>query len=123
MGRYITGSFEYKFWFGSQPSDDILEFAKQDESIHCRIDFEDLKEIKTKVIKFKADFKEQFGIEYKDFMKKINKKGYLSSSDDAETNTTTWEEMSRCASRIQLGLKCIKELNEQKDTLYLEAEC
>jgi len=125
MGRYISGDFDFKFWFACQPSSDILEFGSQrDDNIHAVIYFDELENIKTKVADYKLKFKKKyFEFSYEEFMKKMETKGYLSASDDKETNTKVWADMSREASRISLGDTIIKELELKQDDLYVEAEC
>ena len=122
MGRFLGGDLDYKFWFGVQPSDDILLYGYQDERISGYVNFEDLDKIIEQVKGYKEEFKEKFGITYDEFMKKIKDKGYLSSSSDEETNTEKWKEMSSLASRIDLGDKIIKYLNDTKEDMYFDAE-
>ena len=125
MGRYIYGSegFEYKFWFACQPSDDILEFGHERQNLFVTVYYEELKEIRKKVMKLKEEFKDKYSTSYKQLRQKIKDKGYLGSSDDPETETQLWKDMTRDASKICLGLKIIKTLKETKDDLELEAEC
>lgn len=125
MGRYVSGDFEYKFWFACQPSSDILEYGEEEERSSMKniyIKIENLKIIKAKVNNYKKEFKEKFKMTYKKFMTKMEKKGYLSASDDKETNTEMWGDMSREASRIHLGETIIENLIKQKSSLCVEAE-
>jgi len=124
MGRYYTGDIEGKFWFGSQPSSDILEYGQDDSDsrIQATIYYEELDEIKEKVAKFKAEFEKKFKMTYKKFMALIKKQGYLTSSNDKTTQTIKWGKMCREASRIELGDKVIKGLKDKKDDLFVEAE-
>jgi len=125
IGRYFTGDIEGKFWFASQPSSDMLEYGhdRSDGHIQAVIYHEELKEIKDKVATFKAEFKKNFKMTYKKFMSKMNKKGYMTDSNDKETKTKKWGEMCREASRIELGDKVITALIDKKDDLYVECEC
>ena len=122
MGRYLGGDLDYKFWFGVQPSDDILLYGHQEERINGYVNYEDLDKIIEQVKGYKDEFKEKFGITYDEFMKKIKDKGYLSSSSDEETNADKWGEMSSLASRIDLGDKVIKYLNDTKEDMYFDTE-
>jgi hypothetical protein len=125
MGRYVSGDFEYKFWFACQPSSDILEYGEEEERSSMKniyIKKENLKTIKAKVNNYKKEFKNKFKTTYKAFMNKMEKKGYLSASDDEETQTEKWGLMSREASRINLGEVIISNLIKQKSSLCVEAE-
>jgi hypothetical protein len=124
VGRYITGDLEHKFWFGVQDTDDIFNYGSEETGIiRVVVFFDDLNKIENKVARFKQEFKRDFIISFDEFMDKIEKKGYLTSSADEETNTEEWNKMSVLASRIELGVKIIKELNKKQDNLYLECEC
>jgi hypothetical protein len=59
MGRYVSGDFEYKFWFACQPSSDILEYGEEEERSSMKniyIKIENLKIIKAKVNNYKKEF-------------------------------------------------------------------
>ena len=124
MGRYITGDLDFKFWFGIQATEDILEYGVEEELdyIPVVVEFSKLKEIKEKVKRFKKEFRESFKMSYKMFRKKLDKKGCLESSDDKETHTKKWRKMLEKASKISLGEKVLKALKEKGDDLYLQAE-
>ena len=125
MGRYINGDLDYKFWFATQPSSDILEWGEEynnPDITPVRIKFDDLKELEENLDKIKANFKKSFKITYEKFMSIIDKQGYVMSSSDKETNTKLWDNKCREASRIDLGIKVIKALKEKQDDLFLEAE-
>lgn len=114
---------DYKFWFAVQDTVDLLEYGEEeDEMLHATIPFENLQEIKDKVKRLKKDFEVEFEISYKEFMDKIEKKGYTGSSDDPETNTDKWNDMCKSASLINLGVEVIKSLKDKGEDLYVEAE-
>ena len=114
MGRYITGDFEYKFWFAVQPTSDILAYGyERQDVILANILYSDLNKIKEKVEGYKKDFKRRFKTDYKTFMKKVEK-SYQPSKQ---------KERLRLASLIDLGERVIKELKSKKDDLYVEGEC
>jgi len=126
MGRvytFDTGETG-KFWFGSQPTSDLLEFGNDESESRVRVCvyFEELKEHKKKVENLKKKFQERFNISYKVFMKVMNKKGYMSSSSDKQTQTKKWSKMCREASLIELGDKIVKALKNKQDDLYIEGE-
>ena len=125
MGRWARGNnFEYKFWFACQDTADILTFGEEvTDVLNVNICYDDLAKIEEKVKILKEEFKALFGLEYAEFMDKIEKKGYLSSSNDEETQTDSWNGMSKKASKINLGEEVIKALKENRDDLYLECEC
>lgn len=125
MGRYLTidGESDYKFWFASQPTSDILDFGYENPNIHGIIPHDSLEEIKEKVVEKKKQFIEEFKISYEEFIAKIDKKGYVESSRDEETQTEQWKGMERLGSWIDLGEHIIKKLEENGDDLYFEAEC
>ena len=119
MGRYYTGDIEGKFWFGVQPTGDLLEFGsdRSESSLNVVVYYEEFKFHKKKLENLKINFKKNFKITYKDFIRKMNKKG------SSETNTPEWKKMCREASLIELGDKIIKALKDKKDDLYIEGEC
>jgi hypothetical protein len=124
MGRYYTGDIEGKFWFASQPTSDLLEFGedRNDSNLNVVVYYDNLKEIEDKINLLKKSFKKRFKITYKIFLKKMDQKGYQSSSKDKETQTKKWDKMCREASKLELGLKILKALKEKKDDLYIEGE-
>jgi hypothetical protein len=127
MGRYYNiGSQEGKFWFGIQPTEDLLEFStKQGENLlelKTISRYSKLNKYKQKLTTLKGEFIREFHISYSFFMAKIDEKGYLIASNDAETNTKKWARMSRLASLISLGTKIINELELVKDDVFCEGE-
>lgn len=125
MGRYLDldGESDFKFWFGSQPSDDILEFGTQNDGISGTIYFDELERIEKEHNNRIIEFNKKFNITFDEFMKKIEDKGYLTSSDDPETSTDKWKKMSRDASLIDLGNHIITKLKDKKDSISFYAEC
>jgi len=122
MGRHINGGFDYKFWFGVQPSDDIKLFGGCDASEPAWLwSQEDIPFIKEKLKTLKIEFKKKFKMTYRVFMNKIKQKGYLSSSADAETNTGLWNDMSKLAATIDLGTH-IKLALENEDYINVDYE-
>jgi hypothetical protein len=127
MGRYYNiGNQEGKFWFGIQPTDDLLEFSTtQGENLHelkTISRYSKLNKYKQKLTTLKGEFIREFHISYSFFMAKIDEKGYLIASNDAETNTKKWARMTRLASLISLGTKIINELELVKDDVFCEGE-
>ena len=117
MGRYVSGDFEYKFWFATQPSIDIELFGGHGYETHNWVwDKEDLPTIQSTLKKFEKIFKKRFRISVHVFFKKMGKKGYTTSSNDKETNTKKWKEMCRLASIISLG-RIILESVKEKDNV------
>jgi len=111
MGRYVTGDFEHKFWFGCQPSEDIEDFGGYKELCH-KWSEDDLEEAKSNVKELKEKFKDEHKISFKKAMHKIETKGYSSSTEDKETETKKWGSMCRDASKIQLGERIVKAITE-----------
>lgn len=114
MGRYLTvnGETLHKFWFGCQSSSDILEYGCERQVIVGSILFEELEEIIEKVNRFKAEFEKEFKLTYDSFMENTENMENIEKKDL----------MFKLASRIDLGEKIIKKLEETKDDLYFEAE-
>jgi hypothetical protein len=66
MGRYafFNTGFEYKFWFGIQPSEDILCFAGEDKGdYHHEWSSDDVEYIKAKLLVLARDY----GVKVPDF--------------------------------------------------------
>lgn len=125
MGRYVTSSSgnDYKFWFAIQDSGDILEFTNQDDGvIHSFASDDDLEWIDSKLKELKDNFFKVWKISYKDFMKKIDDKGYVRSINDKETNTQEWENMCVLASRILLG-EWVKDEIKKEGCVDFRSEC
>jgi len=126
MGRNYYGDVEGKFWFACQSTSDLLEFGCEEtpESVlRVCVPHENLKKVEDKVIGLKDKFKKKFKVTFEEFMKKMEKKGYLSSTKDKETLTTNWDEMCKDASLIELGSKILTALKVKKDDLFIEGEC
>jgi hypothetical protein len=124
MGRYISGDFEYKFWFACQPSDDIEGFGGSGwQEPHWTWErSEDLPKV-TKELKYlEEEFKKKWGITFDEFQGKVSQKGYLTSTGDEETQTDRWNAMARDASKIDLGraIKKALEENEYVEVTYEE---
>lgn len=118
IGRYVTGDFNYKFWFGVQSSSDIEEFGGESITTpQWSWSKKELDDIKKKVSTLKKDFKNKHKMTYKQFMNKMRKKGCTLSSDDKETETKKWESMCKDASKIDLGEHIIKALKNEE---YIE---
>lgn len=122
MGRYISGDFDYKFWFAVQPSSDITEFGGYNNTSPswCWSE-EDLPYIKEKLNELEKQFEKDFSISVDDFLGKIEKKGYLMSSGDEETKTEKWQLMSKAGAKIALGRKIKAQVEKQGD-VYVDYE-
>jgi len=117
MGRYVTGDFEYKFWFGVQSSSDITEFGGSDcdsGQINWQWTKEELPEIVAKVKTLKTEFKESYHTSFAEYMKGIEETHVIPIEDTAK---------GRLASKIDLGEHIIKALRDsENDYICVEAE-
>ena len=117
MGRYITGDFDYKFWFGVQSSGDIMEFGGSDcheNTIAWQWTKEELPEIVAKVKTLKAEFKEAYKISFAEYMKEIEESGIIPSED---------KDKEMLAAKIDLGEHIIKALRDSENGyICVEAE-
>ncbi|OGV70646.1 MAG: hypothetical protein A2283_11520 [Lentisphaerae bacterium RIFOXYA12_FULL_48_11] len=119
MGRYYWGDIEGKFWFGVQPTSDLLEFG-HDESesrLNVWIPFDDLQDIAEKLRTLKKAFRKH-GITFQAFMTRLDK----GSTKAKEAKTAKWQTMCREASLIELGEKILIELKKKKDDLYISGD-
>lgn len=123
MGRYVTGDFDYKFWFATQSSTDIEEFGGyEDTNIHWGWSSDDLPDITNHIRELKFAFKKAHGLTYKEFIKILDDKGYISGSNDKETQTDIWATKCKDASLIDLG-EHIRNAVKKLDSVYVTAEC
>jgi len=127
MGRYITNTETnetiHKFWFGCQPSD-VGDYAEQYQPSYevANIERNELPKVRAKIKELERVFKNEFEMTFQDFMKKIETKGYLSSSKDEETNTEKWNKMCELGARIDLGHNILKEFKNGKEYLEMNIE-
>lgn len=123
MGRYVTGDFEFKFWFAVQPSSDIMEFGGQemDHTIRWCWEKDDLPTIKKKIKDIEEQIERETGKSAKHWNAKITQKGCIYASTDPETHSEKWKAMLPLLAKWSLGKeieKVVKKLGE----VYVEAE-
>jgi len=123
MGRYYSGDVEGKFWFGVQPTADLLEFGydRSDRHLNVVVPYDNLREIAGRLKTLKKAFKKH-GRTFEAFIKVLNSGG-RASQKKRKINPTRWQMMCRDASLIELGEKILTALREKKDDLYIEGEC
>ena len=123
MGRYYWGDIEGKFWFGVQPTADLLEFghAERDSTrLNVVVPYKRLTAIAKQVKTWKADFRKH-GISFTDFMARLalSEAGVRRPTD---TDKANWKTMCREASLISLGEQIVKRLKSKKEHLSIEGE-
>jgi|TARA_R100000049_G_C1946826_1_gene92318 hypothetical protein len=124
MGRYITGDFEYKFMFAVQPSSDIELFGGKQyntDQLYWHWQQDDLPKIKMELKELNKQMKETTNHTYKYWAKKLDKKNYITSTSDDETQTKKWSDMLEIFARIELGNTILKAVEDQGD-VYVQAE-
>ncbi|MDD5519573.1 MAG: hypothetical protein PHI84_02015 [Kiritimatiellae bacterium] len=123
MGRYYSGDVEGKFWFGVQPTSDLLEFGydRSDCNLNVIVPYDNLREIGRKLKALKKAFLKH-GATFESFMKVLNSGG-STARKKREKNPTRWQTMCRDASLIELGEKILTALRQKKDDLFIEGEC
>lgn len=123
MGRYYWGDIEGKFWFGVQPTSDLLEFG-HDESgsrLNVWVPFDDLQDIEEKLKTLKRAFRKH-GMPFQEFMAQLGTDGYATGGKNKEIPAAKWRTLCREASLISLGEKILAELKKKKDDLYISGD-
>ena len=119
MGRRCFGDLDHKFWFGTQPTEDILEYGRA-ELLSVVVDYENLEEIRAKVKRFKGRFRRRFKMAYREFMTRMNEEGYHSVAKRA-ARSKKWASMTSLAALIDLGEDIIRALEAKRADLFIEA--
>ena len=117
MGRYVTGDIEHKFWFGIQPSEDIQDFGgfqPQDIWAWNQSDLEQCDEERN----VNKQCLEETGISARNWLSKVNIKGYVWSTRDSTTETKLWKKAMPYAAKFQLGMKIRRAIKK-----YDNVEC
>ena len=114
MGRYVSGDIEYKFWFGIQPSEDIQDFGGFRPEDSWAWGQSDLEQCNEEIRSVNKQCLEETGISARNWLSKVNIKGYTWSTRDPETESKLWKKAMRYAAKFQLGMKirrAIKKYN------------
>ena len=105
MGRYVNGDIEHKFWFAVQPSSDIMDFGGRIPNDSWSWDEDDLPICDKEIKRVNKVCKKETGLSARNWLSKVNVKGWIMSTDDPETETELWKKAMPYAAKFQLGIR------------------
>jgi len=124
MGRYYSGDIEGKFWFAVQSSDDAEHFGVEGnhpEEIEYCFEEENIPDVKAGIKKCK-DFLLGHEEKITSFFKEKDTYTDQELADYLHVTKQQAKELLTVYARLELGLKILKCLEENK-SCYFTAEC